>query len=146
MAFLLAVALAIVFAIAAYWYWSVLMGLAGALLGYGLAAGVGIFLKPDAPAFALLVGLAGAAIGLLVFVAAKDLMVMVTSALNGAMIVGGAAQTWLVPGSPLKESLALVVFVAVAAIGVAVQVRLFGKQRKYSTGRAGPPVGHSGAS
>ncbi|MBP1775992.1 MAG: hypothetical protein H6Q86_1998 [candidate division NC10 bacterium] len=72
-------------------------------------------------------------------------MVMVTSALNGAMIVGGTAQSWLDPGSPQKGTLAIAAFVAVAAIGVAVQVRLFGKQRKYSTGRAGPPVGHSGA-
>ena len=72
-------------------------------------------------------------------------MVRVTNALNGAMIVGGTAQSWLDPGSPQKGTLAIAVFVAVAAIGVAVQVRLFGKQRKYSTGRAGPPVGHSGA-
>ena len=104
MAFLLAVALAILFAIAAYWYWSVLIGLAGALLDYGLAAGVGIFLKPDAPAIALLVGLAGAAIGLLVFVAAKDLMVMVTSALTGAMIVGGLRRAGWILAPPRRAA------------------------------------------
>lgn len=44
-------------------------------------------------------------------------MVMVTSALNGAMIVGGTAQSWLDPGSPQKGALAIAVFVAVAPGG-----------------------------
>jgi hypothetical protein len=44
-------------------------------------------------------------------------MVMVASALNGAMIVGGTAQSWLDPGSPQKDALAIAVFVAVAPGG-----------------------------
>jgi xanthosine utilization system XapX-like protein len=133
-AFLLALALAIVFASVAYFYWSFMIGLAGALLGYGLVAGLVYFLSPKAPAIAWLIGLAGALIGFLIFLAAKDLMVMVASALNGAMIVGGATHSWLYPVSTIRDYITLVIFTAVAVIGVVVQVRLFGKERKYSTG------------
>jgi len=133
-AFLFALALAVVFASLAYFYWSFMVGLAGALLGYGLVAGSAIFLNPTAPALSYLIGLAGALIGFLIFVAARDLMVMVASALNGAMIVGGATYSWLDPVST-RDYITLVVFTAVAVIGVVVQLRLFGKQRKYSTGK-----------
>jgi len=133
-AFLLALALAILFASLAYSYWGVMIGLAGALLGYGLVAGSAIFFYPTAPAVSLLIGLAGALIGLLVFLAAKDLMVMVASALNGAMIVGGATYCWLDPVST-RDYITLAVFTAVAVIGVVVQFRLFGKERRYSAGK-----------
>lgn len=133
-AFLFALALAIVFASVAYFYWSFMIGLAGALLGYGLVAGLVMFVNPTAPVMSLLIGLAGALIGFLVFLAAKDLMVMVASALNGAMIVGGATHSWLYPVSTIRDYITLVIFSAVAVIGVVVQVRLFGKERKYSTG------------
>ena len=133
-AFLLALALAILFASLAYSYWGVMIGLAGALLGYGLVAGSAIFFYPTAPAVSLLIGLAGALIGLLVFLAAKDLMVMVASALNGAMIVGGATHSWLYPVSTIRDYITIVIFTAVTVIGVVVQVRLFAKERKYSTG------------
>ena len=133
-AFLLALALAILFASLAYSYWGVMIGLAGALLGYGLVAGSAIFFYPTAPAVSLLIGLAGALIGLLVFLAAKDLMVMVASALNGAMIVGGATYSWLDPVST-RDYITLAVFTAVAVIGVVVQFRLFGKERRYSAGK-----------
>jgi len=136
-AFLFAIALAVVFASLAYFYWSFMIGLAGALLGYGLVAGLVIYLHPTAPAISLLIGLAGALIGFLIFLAAKDLMVMVASALNGAMIVGGAIYSWLDPVSTIRDNIALVAFIAVAVIGVVVQFRLFGKQRKYSTGKHG---------
>lgn len=132
-AFLLALALAIVFASVAYFYWSFMIGLAGALLGYGLVAGLVYFVSPKAPAIAWLIGLAGALIGFLIFLAAKDLMVMVASALNGAMIVGGATYSWLDPVST-RDYITLAVFTAVAVIGVVVQFRLFGKERKYSVG------------
>ena len=133
-AFLLALALAILFASLAYSYWGVMIGLAGALLGYGLVAGSAIFFYPTAPAVSLLIGLAGALIGFLVFLAAKDLMVMVASALNGAMIVGGATYCWLDPVST-RDYITLAVFTAVAVIGVVVQFRLFGKERRYSAGK-----------
>ena len=133
-AFLLALALAILFASLAYFYWSVMIGLAGALLGYGLVAGSAIFFYPTAPGISLLIGLAGALIGFLIFLAAKDLMVMVASALNGAMIVGGATYSWLDPVST-RDYITLAVFTAVAVIGVIVQFRLFGKERKYSSGK-----------
>jgi len=132
-AFLLALALAIVFASVAYFYWSFMIGLAGALLGYGLVAGLAYFVSPKAPAIAWLIGLAGALIGFLIFLAAKDLMVMVASALNGAMIVGGTTYSWLDPVSA-RDYITLAVFTAVAVIGVVVQFRLFGKERKYSAG------------
>jgi hypothetical protein len=133
-AFLFALALAVVFASLAYFYWSFMIGVAGALLGYGLVAGSAIYLNTTAPAISYLIGLAGALIGCLIFVVAKDLMVMVASALNGAMIVGGATYSWLDPVST-RDSITLVVFAAVAVIGVVVQLRLFGKQRKYSAAK-----------
>jgi hypothetical protein len=129
-AFLFAVALAMVFASLAYFYWSFTVGVAGALLGYGLVAGSAIYLNATAP-ISFLIGLVGALLGFVIFITAKDLMVMVASALNGAMIVGGAAYTWLDPVSH-RDSITLVVFAAVAIIGVAVQFRFFGKERKYS--------------
>ncbi len=129
-AFLFAIALAILFASLAYFYWSFAVGVAGALLGYGLVAGSAIYLNATTP-ISFLIGLVGAVIGCVIFVTAKDFMVMVASALNGAMIVGGAAYTWLDPVSH-RDAVTLVVFAAVAVLGVAVQFRYFGKQRKYS--------------
>lgn len=135
-ALLVALLLAVVFASIAYFYWSIMIGLSGALLGYGLVAALAYFISPNTPAVSLLIGAAGAVIGFLVFFAAKDLMVMLASALNGAMIVGGAAYHWLGSGSTIRDAMTLVVFTAVAVIGVVMQVRLFGKQRRYSMERS----------
>ena len=131
-ALVVAVILAILFAGAAYLYWSVMIGLAGAILGYGLVTVVVGALWPSATYTPLLVGLVGALAGSFVFIYAKDVMVMVASALNGAMIVAWGLRTWLYPGSRILDSITLIAFVLVAITGLAVQIKFFGQQRKYS--------------
>ena len=131
-ALVVAVILAILFASAAYLYWSVMIGIAGAILGYGLVAVIVGALWPSADYTPLLIGLAGAAAGSYVFIYAKDAMVMVASALNGAMIVAWGFRAWFYPGSRILDFFTIIVFVIVAVTGLAVQLKLFGKQRKYS--------------
>jgi hypothetical protein len=131
-ALVIAVILAILFASAAYLYWSVMIGIAGAILGYGLVAVVVGALWPSAVYTPLLVGLVGALAGSFVFIYAKDVMVMVASALNGAMIVAWGLRTWLYPGSRILDSFTIIAFVLVAITGLAVQLKFFGQQRKYS--------------
>jgi hypothetical protein len=131
-ALVVAVILAIVFASAAYLYWSVMIGLAGAILGYGLVAVVVGALWPSATYTPLLVGLVGALSGSFVFIYAKDVMVMVASALNGAMIVAWGLRTWLYPGSRILDSFTIIAFVLVVITGLVVQIKFFGQQRKYS--------------
>lgn len=127
-----AVILAIVFAGAAYLYWSVMIGIAGAILGYGLVTAVVGALWPSADYTPLLIGLAGAVAGSFVFIYAKDAMVMVASALNGAMIVAWGFRTVLYPGSRILDSFTILAFVLVAIAGLVVQLKFFGRQRKYS--------------
>jgi hypothetical protein len=131
-ALLVAVILAILFASAAYLYWSVMIGLAGAILGYGLVTVIVGALWPSANYAPLLVGLVGALAGSFVFIYAKDVMVMVASALNGAMIVAWGLRTWLYPGSRILDSFTIIAFVLVAITGLVVQIKFFGQQRKYS--------------
>ena len=132
-ALVVAVILAILFASVAYLYWSVMIGLAGAILGYGLVTVVVGALWPSATYYTpLLVGLVGALAGSFVFIYAKDVMVMVASALNGAMIVAWGLRAWLYPGSRILDSFTIIAFVLVAITGLVVQIKFFGQQRKYS--------------
>ena len=71
-ALVVAVILAILFASAAYLYWSVMIGIAGAILGYGLVTVLFGALWPSATYMSLLVGLAGALAGSYAFIYAKD--------------------------------------------------------------------------
>jgi hypothetical protein len=139
-ALVVAVILAILFAGAAYLYWSVLIGLAGAILGYGLVTVVTGALWPSAAYTPLLVGLVGALAGAFVFIYAKDVMVMVASALNGAMIVAWGLRTWLYPGSRILDSITIIAFALVAITGLVVQIKFFGQQRKYSQKNTDEPT------
>ncbi|MCU0561263.1 MAG: hypothetical protein MUD16_13855 [Desulfobacterales bacterium] len=136
----IAVILAILFASAAYLYWSAMIGLAGAILGYGLVTVIVGALWPSAVYTPLLIGLVGALAGSFVFIYAKDAMVMVASALNGAMIVAWGLRTWLYPGSRVLDSLTLIAFVLVAIAGLVVQIKFFGQQRKYSPKNTDEPT------
>ncbi|WP_045223119.1 hypothetical protein [Desulfonatronum thioautotrophicum] len=131
-ALFIAVILAILFASAAYLYWSVMIGLAGAILGYGLVTVIVGAIWPSATFIPLLVGLMGALVGFYVFINAKDAMVMVASALNGAMIVAWGFRTMFYPGSMILDSFTIIVFVLMAITGLVVQFKYFGQQRKYS--------------
>ena len=131
-ALFIAIILAILFASAAYLYWSVMIGLAGAILGYGLVTVIVGAIWPSATFIPLLVGLAGALVGFYVFIYAKDAMVMVASALNGAMIVAWGFRTMFYPGSMILDSFTIIVFVLMAITGLVVQFKYFGQQRKYS--------------
>ena len=139
-ALVVAVILAILFAGAAYLYWSVMIGLAGAILGYGLVTVVTGALWPSAAYTPLLVGLVGALAGAFVFIYAKDVMVMVASALNGAMIVAWGLRTWLYPGSRILDSITIIAFALVAITGLVVQIKFFGQQRKYSQKNTDEPT------
>jgi len=139
-ALVIAVILAILFASAAYLYWSVMIGIAGAILGYGLVTVIVGALWPSAAYAPLLVGLVGALAGSYVFIYAKDAMVMVASALNGAMIVAWGFRTWLYPGSRILDYFTIIVFVLVAITGLVVQLKFFGQQRKYSQKTTNEPA------
>lgn len=139
-ALVVAVILAILFASAAYLYWSVMIGVAGAILGYGLVTVVVGALWPSAVYTPLLVGLLGALAGSFVFIYAKDAMVMAASALNGAMIVAWGFRTWLYPGSRILDAFTTIAFVIVAIAGLVVQWKFFGRQRKYSQKTADEPA------
>jgi hypothetical protein len=139
-ALLVAVILAILFASAAYLYWSVMIGIAGAILGYGLVTVVVGALWPSATYAPLLVGLAGGLAGSFVFIYAKDVMVMVASALNGAMITAWGLRTWLYPGSRILDSITIIAFFLVAITGLVVQIKFFGQQRKYSQKNIAEPT------
>ncbi|WP_045221978.1 hypothetical protein [Desulfonatronum thioautotrophicum] len=131
-ALFIAIILAILFASAAYLYWSVMIGLAGAILGYGLVTVIVGAIWPSATFIPLLVGLTGALVGFYVFIYAKDAMVMVASALNGAMIVAWGFRTMFYPGSMILDSFTIIVFVLMAITGLVVQFKYFGQQQKYS--------------
>lgn len=137
-AIFIAVILAILFASAAYLYWSAMIGLAGAILGYGLVTVIVGALWPSATFIPLLVGLVGALVGFFVFIYTKDAMVMVASALNGAMIVAWGFRAMLYPGSRVLDSFTIIVFVLMAITGLVVQFKYFGQQRKYSQKTTAP--------
>ena len=139
-ALVVAVILAILFASAAYLYWSVMIGIAGAILGYGLVTVLFGALWPSATYMSLLVGLAGALAGFYGFIYAKDAMVMVASALNGAMIAAWGFRAWLYPGSRVLDYFTIIAFVLVAVTGLAVQLKFFGQQRKYATKAINEPT------
>lgn len=129
--------LAILFASMAYLYWSVMIGVAGAILGYCLVAALVSAIWPESQGVSWWAALAGALVGCLVFVSAKDLMVVITSALNGAMIVAWGLSQWLNP-RPLRftwDTMAMFTFFAVAILGLIVQYRFFGRERKYASER-----------
>jgi hypothetical protein len=88
----------------------------------------------------LLVGLVGALAGAFVFIYAKDVMVMVASALNGAMITAWGLRTWLYPGSRILDSITIIAFFLVAITGLVVQIKFFGQQRKYSQKNIAEPT------
>ena len=139
-ALVVAVILAILFASAAYLYWSVMIGIAGAILGYGLVAVIVGALWPSADYTPLLIGLVGAVAGSYVFIYAKDVMVMVASALNGAMIAAWGLRAWLYPGSRTLDYFTIIAFVLVAVTGLAVQLKFFGQQRKYAPKAVNEPM------
>jgi hypothetical protein len=67
-------------------------------------------------------------------------MVMVASALNGAMITAWGLRTWLYPGSRILDSITIIAFFLVAITGLVVQIKFFGQQRKYSKKNIAEPT------
>jgi hypothetical protein len=135
---IVALGLAVLFGSLAYLYWSLLMGVAGALLGYGLVSGLVSALGLESLVVYLMSGLFGALVGFLALSAAKDFMVMVASALNGALMVGWGAQWLWDPTSKAWGGVAAMSFLVVAGLGLWAQIKWFGEEMKYTESRAKP--------
>ncbi len=125
---------AVVLALFAYPLWSVGVVLSGGALGF-LIFGALASAFSASQLVILLVGAVGAFIIGLLFYQAKDLFVMLTSALNGAVeVVFGLG--WLLPVPFFRRGeanlLAFLAIVVLGAVGFAVQYGMFKDRRTYS--------------
>lgn len=129
------IVLAIVFTIMAYQFWSLLIGLAGLIIGFGVGVQVALFLGLASP-LDVVFGVVGALIGFLLFFANRDLMVIIQSALAGAgAILFGLAT--LIPQLNFLDDArqgnrgALIVYLVLAGVGILAQLGLFSRRRTY---------------
>lgn len=135
-AFIVAVALAILFGILAYSAWSLLITISGALVGFGIGTQLAFALGLDQTGTLVAGILFAIVIGLLAY-QARDLMVMVQTALLGAgTILFGLGALY----EPMKiaraadsapNGLALVALIMLAVIGFFFQYGRFGRRRVY---------------
>jgi hypothetical protein len=118
----------------AYPLWSLGVTLSGAILGFLILSALGIAFNASQGVIILL-GAAGAVILGALFYQFKDIFVMLTSALNGAVeVVLGIG--WLIPALALGRGapgwLAVAATVVLGAVGFAVQYGMFKDRRTYS--------------
>ncbi|MEJ5329009.1 MAG: DUF4203 domain-containing protein [Desulfobaccales bacterium] len=132
---------AVLLALLAYPLWSLGVALSGASLGFLIFSALAA--AADASSgLTLGAGILGAGLVGLLFYQLRDLLVMVTTALNGALeVVLGVG--WLVPALALRRGLSgwlgVAAIVVLAAVGFAVQYGMFKDRRTYST-----PAGKTG--
>jgi hypothetical protein len=131
---------ALVLAVLAYPLWSIGVLVAGAALGFMILGSVAIALNASQAGVMVMGAAGGAAVGFLFF-GARDLFVMLTTALGGAVeTVFGLGV--LLP--PLDFRAGEANFLAVAAVvllgsfGFAAQYRMFKDRRQYSGERRRP--------
>lgn len=131
---ILGVVLAIGLAVLAYPLWSIGVGLIGALFGFMLLAELALVLwLPHV--FVWLIGGVGAAIVGFAFFQARDFFVMVTTALNGAVLTLyglGLIHGDISFGYGRGNILALVIIIILAAAGLTVQYKMFSDRRFYA--------------
>jgi len=125
---------AILLAVLAYHFWSLGVTLAGAALGFLILSALAAAAEASQGVI-LLGGILGALILGLLFYHLRDLLVMVTTALNGAVeVVFGVG--WLIPAVAGRRGLSgwpgVAAIVVLAAVGFAVQYRLFKDCLTYS--------------
>lgn len=139
---LVAAVLGIIGFLLAYPFWSMGAALAGTALGFTLGIGLGQALAVGSTV-ALIIGVVSAVIFGLLFLNYKDVMVMLSTALNGAVsIVYGLGV--LVPSLGLATTLstaqggvnrngglALIVILVIGAVGFLVQFGRFRNRRDY---------------
>jgi hypothetical protein len=123
----------------AYPFWSIGVTISGAVLGFLILSAIGAALNVSQAVIFILGALGAIIIGAL-FYQARDLFVMLTTALNGAVEVAFGLG-WLFPALAFRRGasniLALVVIVVLGAMGLAVQYGMFKERRTYS---ATPPA------
>ena len=125
---------ALVLAALAYPLWSFGVIVIGAALGFMILISLGLALNVSQTVLILLGVIGAAAVGLL-FYHVRDLVVMLTTAFNGAaLLVFGLG--WYVPalavGGQANLSV-LVIMVVLGAFGFAVQYGMFKERRTYSS-------------
>ena len=134
----LGIVLAVVMAVFAYPLWSIGVVIVGAALGFVLLHFIGAALNAT-QAVTILLGVMGAVTFGILFYYVKDLLVIVSTAFNGAAMtvfgLGGYISA-LAFGSGRANILDLVIMVVLGGLGFAFQFSMFKGRRKYST----PPV------
>jgi hypothetical protein len=124
---------ALVLAALAYPLWSIGVLVIGAALGFIILISLGLALNASQAVLFLLGVLGAAAVGLL-FYHVRDLLVMLTTAFNGAaLLVFGLG--WYVPALAVggKTNLPdLVILMVLGAFGFAAQYGMFKERRTYS--------------
>lgn len=125
---------ALALAVLAYPLWSIGVTLSGAVLGFLILSAVGAALNVS-QGFILLLGVMGAIIIGTLFFQARDMFVMLTTALNGAVEVS-LGLGWLIPALAFRRGatgwLMVAAIVVLGAIGFAVQYGMFKDRRTYS--------------
>jgi hypothetical protein len=118
----------------AYPFWSIGVTISGAVLGFLILSAIGAALNVSQAVIFILGALGAIIIGAL-FYQARDLFVMLTTALNGAVEVAFGLG-WLFPalafGRGTANFLAVAAVVVLGAVGFAVQYGMFKDRRTYS--------------
>lgn len=129
------VAAAVGLAVLAYPLWSIGVTISGAALGFVILSAVGVAVNASQGA-SFVMGLVGAALTGVFFYQARDLFVMLTTALNGAVEVA-IGLGWLIPALALRPGAAgwpaLAIIVVLGACGLAVQYGMFKDRRTYTS-------------
>lgn len=125
---------AILCAVLAYPLWSLGVAVSGAALGFLILSAL-TAAADTSQGVSLLAGLLGAVILGGLFYHLRDLLVMLATAINGALeVVLGLG--WLVPALALRRGLSgwlgVMAIVILAAVGFAVQYSMFRDRRLYS--------------
>lgn len=137
LALVIGIIAAIVLAVLAYPLWSIGVFLIGIVVGFSLFASLGVALNFDQGAI-LLLGVLGAIVLGFLFYSARDIMAMVITAFNGAVLIIYGIGLLLVPalrfggvdaveGNPL----ALIAIIILGAIGFGAQYQMFKGRRLY---------------
>jgi hypothetical protein len=135
-AFIAAIALAILFGILAYSAWSLLITISGALVGFGIGTQLAFTLGLDQTGRFIAGIVLSLVIGLLAY-QARDLMVMVQTALLGAGTIlfgiGALYEPMNILGTARSapNGLALIGLLVLAAIGFFFQYSRFGQRHIY---------------
>jgi len=134
-AVVIGIVIGLVLALLAYSFWSVLVAIAGILIGFSVGYSLGLTLALG-QAGGVIAGVVGAVIFGLLYFSFRDLMVIISTATSGAtsILYGVGA---LVPAFAFLEArnqnlTALIVWIVLAAVGIAFQYARFGKRRIYT--------------